>query len=266
MEKRLPNHTLTNLMLMTSVTFSFLAFIVVFMRKFHVGIIPGVGILRLKGEVGAKLSNEGCQITGELVVNKVAGNFHIAMGRGIKYGAKHVHHFNMSEISDFNTSHIINKLSFGKPLAGYKDPLNGVSEILPKQDKPYTGHFEYFLQVVPTMHVTRYGYQMYTSQYSATTHYSKVDPDVPGKLRLPGVFIVYKLSPFMVEIVENTPSVLRFLTSLSAIVGGVITVTGIIDSLVFHISNDTGGMLKSIQQMVTPRSQTPRGILGNNMK
>eukprot|EP00475_Leptophrys_vorax_P042634 TRINITY_DN8038_c0_g1_i1.p1 TRINITY_DN8038_c0_g1~~TRINITY_DN8038_c0_g1_i1.p1 ORF type:complete len:398 (+),score=101.16 TRINITY_DN8038_c0_g1_i1:64-1257(+) len=230
-------------------------------------IIPGVGILRLKTEAGVKLSDEGCQVQGELVVNKVAGNFHIAVGRGIKYGSKHIHHFNMSEISDFNTSHIIHKLSFGKPLTGYKDPLAGVREILQKQNKPYTGHFEYFLQVIPTMHITRYGFKVYTSQYSATTHFSRVDPEIPGAMRLPGIFVVYKLSPFMLEVVDETPSFFRFLTSLCAIVGGVITVAGLIDSLVFHFSEGTGVMKNIKQAMNTPKSpRSSRGLLDGNMK
>jgi hypothetical protein len=191
----------------------------------------------------------------------VAGNFHIAVGRGIKYGAKHVHHFNISEIGDFNTSHIIKKLAFGKPLSGYKDPLAGTKEILQKEAKSYTGHFEYFLQVIPTMHLTKYGFKVYTSQYSATKHYSRVDPEIPGTMRLPGVFVIYKLSPFMLEVVDETPGFFRFITSLCAIVGGVVTVAGIVDSLVFHFSQGTG-VMKNIQKMVTPRAGTPRSSRG----
>lgn len=202
--------------------------------------------------------NEGCQVAGEIVVNKVAGNFHIAIGKGIKYGPKHVHHFNVSEITEFNSSHIINKLSFGSSFSGYKDPLEGTVEILKAEDRSYSGHFEYFLQVIPTTFINRYGYQTLTSQYSTTVHYSRVESQNTGSFRLPGIFFIYKLSPFMVRVEELTPSFLQFLTSICAIVGGVITVSGIIDSFVFHTYRGTG-----VLSVISPRARIPsnKGLL-----
>ncbi len=213
--------------------------------------------MRLKAEAGVKLKNEGCRVSGELTVNKVAGNFHIAIGKGIKYGNKHVHHFNVSEITEFNSSHIINRLgfTFGKGTQAPNDPLAGTKKIIPLDEKqPYSGHFEYFLQIVPTTFVTRSGYEYYTAQYSSTVHYSKIDPQSPKSLQLPGIFFVYKLSPFMVRVADENPGFLRLVTSLCAISGGVITISGIIDSILFHLSQGTGILGAVKTRMLTPRS------------
>jgi hypothetical protein len=45
---------------------------------------------------------------------------------------------------------------------------------------------------------------------------------------------MYDLSPIMVKFTEKQRSFAHFLTSVCAIVGGVFTVAGIIDSLVYH--------------------------------
>ncbi|XP_073032067.1 uncharacterized protein [Primulina eburnea] len=56
-----------------------------------------------------------------------------------------------------------------------------------------------------------------------------------GRLQaLPGVFFFYDLSPIKVTFTETHVSFLHFLTNVCAIVGGVFTVSGIIDSFVYH--------------------------------
>ena len=59
----------------------------------------------------AFIKQEGCQLYGYLLVNKVPGNFHISSHA---YGA--VLGIIMSEtgLSSFDLSHTINRLSFGK--------------------------------------------------------------------------------------------------------------------------------------------------------
>jgi hypothetical protein len=51
---------------------------------------------------------------------------------------------------------------------------------------------------------------------------------------LPGVFFIYDISPIMVKFTEKRPSLSYFLTSLCAIVGGVFTVAGIIDGILYE--------------------------------
>ena len=50
---------------------------------------------------------------------------------------------------------------------------------------------------------------------------------------LPGVFFFYDLSPIMVTFQEKKNSFLHFVTGLCAIVGGVFTVTGLVDSTIY---------------------------------
>lgn len=47
-----------------------------------------------------------------------------------------------------------------------------------------------------------------------------------------GIFFVYDLSQFMVEVVDNAQTFSRFLVNVCAIVGGVFTITGVLDSII----------------------------------
>ena len=49
-----------------------------------------------------------------------------------------------------------------------------------------------------------------------------------------GVFIMYDLSPMMVQMTERQRSFAHFLTGLCAIVGGVFTVAGMVDGFLYH--------------------------------
>ena len=51
---------------------------------------------------------------------------------------------------------------------------------------------------------------------------------------LPGMFVYYELSPIMVQMEEQYRSTAHFLTSVCAIIGGLFTVAGIVDSLIYH--------------------------------
>ena len=70
-----------------------------------------------------------------------------------------------------------------------------------------------------------------TNQYSVTEHYRVTNPK-EGQ-GLPGVFFFYELSPIMVQISERRMGLLHFLTQLCAILGGVFTVAGMVDRLVY---------------------------------
>lgn len=57
-----------------------------------------------------------------------------------------------------------------------------------------------------------------------------------GQISFPGVIFSYEFSPIAVEYVESKPSFLHFLTSTSAIVGGVFAVARMIDSAIYSVS------------------------------
>ena len=57
---------------------------------------------------------------------------------------------------------------------------------------------------------------------------------------LPGVFFIYDISPIKVKFTEKQQSFTYFLTSLCAIVGGVFTVAGMLDSCLFRLGKLSG--------------------------
>ena len=79
---------------------------------------------------------EGCNVAGHVEINKVAGNFHFAVGRTMATGVQHVHQFTFQDVQTFNISHHIHSLAFGPPPPPPFPPtpqvLDGVSNILVK--------------------------------------------------------------------------------------------------------------------------------------
>lgn len=72
--------------------------------------------------------HEGCQISGYLQVNKVAGNFHIAPKEGFQDQHSHADDLLAFEAGLFNVSHTIHRLSFGEEFPGIVNPLDGTSK------------------------------------------------------------------------------------------------------------------------------------------
>jgi hypothetical protein len=48
------------------------------------------------------------------------------------------------------------------------------------------------------------------------------------------MFCFYEINPIQVRVAEARTSVLHFLTNVCAIVGGVFTVSGLVDSFLYH--------------------------------
>jgi len=174
---------------------------------------------------------EGCQVYGYLLVNKVAGNFHFAPGKSFQQHHMHVHDLQPFKNLKFNLSHTINRLSFGKDFPGIVNPLDGVTKLSDQPDHA-VAMYQYFVKVVPTIYETSNGNVLNTNQYSVTEHFKPLKGE--NAHGLPGVFVMYELSPIMVKFSESSKSFAHFLTSLCAIVGGVFTVAGIIDSVLYQ--------------------------------
>eukprot|EP01025_Chloroclados_australasicus_P049965 TRINITY_DN5709_c1_g1_i3.p1 TRINITY_DN5709_c1_g1~~TRINITY_DN5709_c1_g1_i3.p1 ORF type:complete len:389 (+),score=29.63 TRINITY_DN5709_c1_g1_i3:271-1437(+) len=172
---------------------------------------------------------EGCHIWGELEANKVAGNFHFAPGRSYQEGGYHVHDLVPFDDLYFDLSHTINKMSFGDAYPGMRNPLEGVYIT---HDIKNVGQYQYYLKVVPTTYEDISSRTIYTNQYSATEHFKLAE--YISQKSMPGVFFYYDLSPIKVKYREYRSSFLHFLTNVCAIVGGVFTVSGIIDAFVYH--------------------------------
>lgn len=58
--------------------------------------------------------------------------------------------------------------------------------------------------------------------------------DILTGRNLPGMFVFYDINPIQVRFEERKETFTHFITSVCAIVGGVFTVSGIVDSFVYH--------------------------------
>jgi endoplasmic reticulum-Golgi intermediate compartment protein 3 len=183
---------------------------------------------------------EGCEVEGVLAVSKVAGNFHIALGKSKSVDGRLIHEFNPAEAEHFNTSHRINFLSFGPPVPGVTSPLDGASRIV-DEHKSATAVYQYFIKIVPTSyHDGRM--EIRSNQYSFTEKTTPVGEGSDAKAAyaakhhahhghghrhpayisaLPGVFFVYELSPFVHVKSVGGASFFHFVTRCCAIIGGV---------------------------------------------
>ncbi|KAF1396000.1 Endoplasmic reticulum-Golgi intermediate compartment protein 3, partial [Spheniscus magellanicus] len=173
--------------------------------------------------------NEGCQVYGFLEVNKVAGNFHFAPGKSFQQSHVHVHDLQSFGLDNINMTHYIKHLSFGRDYPGIVNPLDG-TDVTAQQASMM---FQYFVKVVPTVYMKVDGEVVRTNQFSVTRH-EKIANGLLGDQGLPGVFVLYELSPMMVKLTEKHRSFTHFLTGVCAIVGGIFTVAGFIDSLIYH--------------------------------
>lgn len=90
-------------------------------------------------------------------------------------------------------------------------------------------------KVVPTIYTDVSKKVIHTNQLSITEHFHA--PHALSDRNLPGVFFFYDLSPIKVNIREYRESLVHFLTNVCAIVGGVFTVSGIVDGLLYHGHN-----------------------------
>ena len=171
--------------------------------------------------------DEGCNIAGDLKVNKVIGNFHFAPGKSVTSVQMHVHDLNqyMNTDTKHTFSHFIHHLSFGPELPSHI-PVNRIPEL---KGTPYyqssnpldgTAHntneknhnYMYFIKVVSTSYLPL-GVEdsdhdgiakgaMETHQYSVTSHSRDVmggaDPEHAHAINLkggiPGVFFSYVCS------------------------------------------------------------------------
>lgn len=172
---------------------------------------------------------EGCNIAGFLMVNRVPGNFHI-----------HAHNPGYSfKAETLNVSHIVNHLSFGAPLT--REQYRRLPEAAVPHADRFAGRifsssaqstvFEHYVKVVANTFRFHSSDDISTFKYTASSHHYDTDRKEPV------VLFKYDLSPMSVLVEEVRQPLYHFLTNVCAIIGGVFTVIGLIDSLVYHGMN-----------------------------
>ncbi|XP_009358122.2 protein disulfide-isomerase 5-3 [Pyrus x bretschneideri] len=174
----------------------------------------------------------GCRIEGYVRVKKVPGNLVISAHSG-------AHSFDASQM---NMSHVISHFSFGRMIApkvmsdvkrlvpylgGSHDRLNGRS-FINHQELGANVTIEHYLQIVKSEVITRRSHKL-IEEYEYTAHSSLVQ-----SLQVPVAKFHFELSPMQVLITENQKSFSHFITNVCAIIGGVFTVAGIMDSILHN--------------------------------
>lgn len=108
-----------------------------------------------------------------------------------------------------------------------------------------TGLFQYFIKVIPTLYTSESGDQLFTNQYTFTERFRPLAmtprpdgsplPPQANAVVLPGIFFVYDIAPFLVEIKRQQVPFSHLFTRLCAIVGGVFSVMGVFDAILFRL-------------------------------
>ncbi|XP_046878585.1 endoplasmic reticulum-Golgi intermediate compartment protein 2-like [Hypomesus transpacificus] len=167
-----------------------------------------------------------CRIHGHVYVNKVAGNFHVTVGKPIHHPRGHAHIAAFVSHDTYNFSHRIDHLSFGEEIPGIINPLDGTEKITDNNNHM----FQYFITVVPT--------KLHTSKVSADTHQfsvterERVINHAAGSHGVSGIFVKYDTSSLMVTVSEQHMPLWQFLVRLCGIIGGIFSTTGMLHGLV----------------------------------
>jgi len=205
-------------------------------------------------------ANEGCNISGRIRVNKVIGNIHLSPGRSFQTSSRNVYElvpYLRDDGSRHDFSHEIHRFAFEgddeynywkaeagrtmrKRLGIAADPLDNTQGRTTKAQYM----FQYFLKVVSTQFRTAEGQVVNTHQYSATSFERDLSEgnqgDTPQGIQVhhgvhgvPGAFFNFEISPILVVHSDTRQSFAHFVTSTCAIVGGVLTVASLLDSILF---------------------------------
>lgn len=168
---------------------------------------------------------DACRIHGHLYVNKVAGNFHITVGKAIPHPRGHAHLAALVNHDSYNFSHRIDHLSFGELVPGIINPLDGTEKIA----IDYNQMFQYFITVVPTKLHT-YKISADTHQFSVTER-ERVINHAAGSHGFSGIFMKYDLSSLMVTVTEEHMPFWQFFVRLCGIIGGIFSTTGMLHGI-----------------------------------
>lgn len=190
--------------------------------------------------VKTPFGEEGCSIKGNLVVTKVAGNFHLATGKlggGLPLIQLSGGVFSLGggNMKGANLSHTIHHLSFGEKFPGLSDPLEEITNIIPMD----VGQYQFHIKVIPTLFKALGRPPQFSNQYSLSEQFVRLDLLTAMQTgSAPGIYFYYDFYPVMIEYHEKKPGFLQFLTRICGIIGGIFTVAGVFDSI-FHRANES---------------------------
>jgi hypothetical protein len=176
-------------------------------------------------------TSPGCVLQGTVRVKSLPGHVYVAAPRVLSNVDGRMMFTITPEAlaGGFNVSHTIRALSFGPPFPGQASPLEGATTLPARGAAAY----QYHLRVVPTMYETLSGRVIDSRQYSASDFAQEHERNSAVFVH-PGVWLRYDFSPTVVRRVEVRRSFLQFVTSLFAILGGVFSISGVLDQVWFR--------------------------------
>ena len=175
-------------------------------------------------------NNEGCKLKGFFFVDAVPGSFLITSS----YHGNTVQRLAHEGVLKINAQHKINEISFGETNERFKiwsnfgKKIAKLSYTLNNIKKNYdqkTSVYQYYLKIVPTKYVT-FKNEINDYQYTYNSYAER------GIQEMPSMHFRYDVSPITVEYKLYKETFLNFLINIFAILGGVFTVTGIIDAII----------------------------------
>jgi hypothetical protein len=175
-------------------------------------------------------NDEGCNLKGFFYVDAVPGSFQITSGyhgniivslaneRILKANIQHK--INQISFGEFNKNEIWS--SFGKDISKLSASLSDIK----RKNDVNSRIYQYYLKVVPTKFLTYSGKEINNYQYTYSSFAEFTLNDMPS------LYFRYDLSPITVEYKQYRETFLNFFINICAILGGVFTVTGIIDAII----------------------------------
>lgn len=188
-----------------------------------------------------EFKGEGCRIAGVLRAKKVPGNFHLSA---------HAHRDYLHLLTDngvLNTTHVINAIRFGEMAEAFADIEEAKIDVLAGHRKMVSEGdndgrtFEYYMKVVPTWLRKLDGTLAQSYQYT----WNGADND---HYQLPAIYFRYDYEPITVLFEEKKNPVYRFVVQVSAIIGGVFTVFGLLSGVLAQVASYISPELNTVKK------------------
>ena len=187
---------------------------------------------------------KGCRVEGHLHVSKVQGHMFIIPSHANDL-------LTAGELrqvaTSLNVTHTIHWFSLGTPIQGQVSPFEERRGVMTTDT---ASMYQYFVNAIPTTYIDGRGNVTNTYQVTETHH---IRPLQSGSSLMPGLYFVYEFSPLRSVIRETHLPFFELCTSLCAILGGVFTMMGMVDSVLYSMSKEVKRKSKSGESELTQR-------------
>ena len=197
------------------------------------------------------MKTEGCNMWGDIMVLFAKGSIGFGFDRNLLAQMPDLY---VKHRGEMLISHTIHSFSLGETFPGKVNPLDGLRRQSVK-DKPE--RYNYFLKLVPTRFITRFGRQLDGFQYSLaeyripmplpyTNNHDGGHEDVQKQIEnfqienfqivVPSLLFNYDISPIMAVITDESKGIIHFVVRMCAVIGGAFAITRFVDTILHNLS------------------------------